>query len=203
MTGYETFILYNAIRLHFAQHKPYNYVNRGGKIRVPKRETYAKRSDKWYFEHIGRNSKQYLIQFFVANWIENDILWVGDLDTETAETNYLHWQKRIQSLSYLFKNECSDVKNFMNDRDVEFDKLFKITDGQHPIFFRFLLQHLISVETYIIVDKIINFSSTWKNEIDDQYVYPPIQFRVDRYSDFMNFDASKFKTIMKGVIIDK
>ena len=91
----------------------------------------------------------------------------------------------------------------MNDRDVEFDKLFKITDGQHPIFFRFLLQHLISVETYIIVDKIINFSSTWKNEIDDQYVYPPIQFRVDRYSDFMNFDASKFKTIMKGVIIDK
>jgi len=82
---------------------------------------------------------------------------------------------------------------------LKFDDLFTITDGEHPILFRFVEQKMIKVETYIIMDKVLNFSKRFRKEIKDEFVYPAVQYKFDRYAEFMNFDSKKYGTIMKGV----
>ena len=97
---------------------------------------------------------------------------------------------------------CEDIKlikEFLEERNLKFDDIFTITDGEHPILFRFVEQKMIKVETYIIMDKVLNFSKRFRKEIKDEFVYPAVQYKFDRYAEFMNFDSKKYGTIMKGV----
>jgi hypothetical protein len=49
------------------------------------------------------------------------------------------------------------------------------------------------------MDKVLNFSKRFRKEIKDEFVYPAVQYKFDRYAEFMNFDSKKYGTIMKGV----
>lgn len=201
MTGYESYKLYISIKSHFDSNNDYNYVKYGGKMREPKPSTYQNRKDRYFFEKLGSKMPTDLLQFYVANFVEEETMWVGDMDSSTAETNYLNWKKRIQSLSYMFEQEANDIKTFIADNNLEFDDIFKVNDGDHPIIFRFLLQKMISIETYILLDVVLNFSKKFKIEINDQYVFPIQQYKCDRYKDFMNFNTKQYGDIMKGVFL--
>jgi hypothetical protein len=60
---------------------------------------------------------------------------------------------------------------------------------------------MIRVETYIIMDQVLNFSKNFKKQITDEYIYPETQYKFDRYSEFMNFDKNKYEKIMRGVFV--
>jgi hypothetical protein len=51
------------------------------------------------------------------------------------------------------------------------------------------------------MDKVLHFSNRFKREIEDEYIYPVVQYKLDRYGEFMNFDSKKFGDLMKGVFV--
>lgn len=199
MTGFDAYKLYVAIKQHFNTDNNYNYIQYSGKQRQISTESYNRRKDKFYFEAIGNKKKGDLLQFYVANFVVGDGQWIGDMYNQESESVFFGWKRIIESLTYLFTEDIKLIKEFLEERNLKFDDIFTITDGEHPILFRFVEQKMIKVETYIIMDKVLNFSKRFKKEIKDEFVYPAVQYKFDRYAEFMNFDSKKYGTIMKGV----
>ncbi len=201
MTGFDAYKLYVSIKQHFNSSSNYNFIQYEGKSKTVNRDAYERRKDRFYFETIGNKKKGNLLQFLVSNFVVGDGRWIGDMYNQESEKVYFGWLKVIESLTYLFEQDIKQIKEFLDERNMKFDELFKITDGEHPVIFRFVEQKMIKVETYIIMDKVLHFSKRFKKEITDEYIYPEAQYKFDRYAEFMNFDSKKYGEIMKGVFV--
>jgi hypothetical protein len=205
MTGFEAYKLYVSLKQHFSIQNDYNYVKYNGKIKNMSRCTYDKRNDRFFFEALGNKQKKDLLQYFVANFAYHgsDAVWIGDLHSKESEDVYFNWKKRVQSLSYIFEEDLNEVNEFLIARGLGFDRLFDVEDGEHPIIFRFVQQRMIEVESYIIMDSVLKFSSRIAKNIVDSYIFPTEQYRYDRYADFLNLSKTKhYGDIMKGVFVN-
>ena len=201
MTGFEAYKLYVSLKQHFSLHNDYNYVKYNGKIKNITAKSYENRCDKYFFEALGERNKGDLLQYYVANFAHygSDVIWIGDLHSKESEDVYHHWQRRVQSLTYIFEEDLKEVNEFLIARGLGFDRLFDVEEDEHPIIFRFVQQRMIEVETYIIMDKILGFSKRIATKIKDSYIFPSEQYRYDRYTEFLNLENDKFIKIMKGV----
>jgi hypothetical protein len=136
-------------------------------------------------------------QYFLANFVEcNDPskLWIGEI-IESGEKNYSNWLRRSQSLYYLFKTE-SEVF-FHKDT---FDSLFEIKGSSHPEILRKYLQNVISIETFVIMDMILNFTKKFdKNLIDP--VWESVGLKIKKYKSFLNIDKEKYTQILKEIVL--
>ena len=200
MSGFEAYQLYVSLKQHFSLHNDYNYVKYNGKITISDK-AYESRNDKYFFEALGKRKSKDLLQYYVANFAHygSDEVWIGDLHSKESEDVYHHWQKRVQSLSYIFEEDLKEVNEFLIARGLGFDRLFDVEDGEHPIIFRFVQQKMIEVETYIIMDKILDFSKRIARQIRDSYIFPSEQYRYDRYAEFLNLNSEKYTKIMKEI----
>ena len=202
MTGFESYKLYLAVWQHFSLSRDYNYFKYKGKLGNITGKAYESRKDKYFFETLGARNKGDLLQYYVANFAHHgsEVQWIGDLHSKESEDVYVHWQKRVQSLSYIFEKDLKEVNEFLIARGLEFDRLFDVEEDEHPIIFRFVQQRMIEVETYIIMDKILGFSKRIAKDIKDIYIFPSEQYRYDRYAEFLNLEKSdKYIKIMKGI----
>jgi len=203
VTGYEAYKLYVSLKQHFSIHNDYNFVKYNGKTKL-NGCSYESRNDKYFFEAIGNKQSKDLLQYFVANfaYYGSDEVWIGDLHSKESEDVYFNWQKRTQSLSYIFEEDLKELKEFLWVRGLEFDRLFKVEDGEHPIIFKFVQQRMIEVESYIIMDSILKFSKRIAKKIKDSHIFPSEQYRYDRYADFLKINDTKYSEIMKGVFLN-
>ena len=108
-TGFGAYAIYNSIHLHFTS-SSYNYHKYNGKTNVSK-DSFLKRKDKYHFYKLSRKypNKEEMKNFLVANFVENDQMWVGDLLNDGAIDNYRRRQKVLQSLTYTFENDIKNV----------------------------------------------------------------------------------------------
>jgi hypothetical protein len=201
VTGFESYQLYVSLKQHFNYSNTYNYIKYKGRSCKITPKAYEGRSDKYFFEALGERKSKDLLQYYVANfaYYGSDVIWIGDLHSKASEDVYVHWQKRVQSLSYIFEKDLKEVNEFLIARGLGFDRLFDVEEDEHPIIFRFVQQRMIEVETYIIMDKILGFSKQIAKNIKDSYIFPSEQYRYDRYTEFLNLKDEKYIKIMKGI----
>ena len=120
MMPFDCYKKFLAIKNHFTKEK-YDYHKYCGSSRASLSSFY-KRKDRYFFEKLSRqkNDKE-IEEFFVANFAScNDpqTLYIVELMRE-GDKVHQQWQKKIQSLSYSFKNEIEEV---FSDKD--FDSMF-------------------------------------------------------------------------------
>ena len=201
MPGFEAYKLYLAVWQHFSRDRDYNYFKYNGKLANTNPITYDKRKDKYFFETLGKRNRGDLLQYYVANFAHHgsEVQLICDLQSKEAEDVYVHWQKRVQSLTYIFEEDLKEINEFLIARGLGFDRLFEVEEDEHPLIFRFVQQRMIEVETYLIMDKILGFSKRIAKKIKDSYVFPAEQYRYDRYSEFLNLSSDKYVKIMKEV----
>src|SRR5210317_375930 len=94
---------------------------------------------------------------FICNFFNNSKTWIGNLVRADGETNYTKWKKFNQSFTYNFRSDCLLLNNTISNDSISFDDLFRISGGQHPRLLRLLLSGQVSVQTIIILDKILSF----------------------------------------------
>lgn len=195
MTGYEAFSLYHTLKLHFTT-ESYDYFKYHGKSNISV-DAFENRKDKYHFYKLSRKYpiKDDLVNFLVANLLENSKVWVGDLLQDEAHQLYLARQKVVQSLSYTFENECRDVFGEVNNPN----EVIK-TNGDYPILLTKALRKEISPETLIILNSILGFLPMWKGKIADTIRWPDYLMKLNKYASFMVFDSVKYKLILKKVI---
>ena len=196
MTGYEAFSLYESLKLHFTKDS-YDFFKYNGKTRVSV-QSFEIRKDKYYFYKISRKypNKDNLIDFLVANFVTDENIWVGKLLEEEAHSRYLARQKVIQSLSYIFENDC---KLIFEDCKLNPNALLE-TDGDYPILLTKTLQKDIQIETLCILNALLNFLPMWTKKIADTIRWPTYRQKIVKYAAFLPQDSVKYKLILKKVI---
>lgn len=195
MVPFDCYKTYLALKNHFTKDN-YDYHKYCGKIRATLQSFY-KRKDRFWFEKISRNkTDKEIVDFFVSNFVSCDdpqSLWIGEI-IKTGENNYTNWSKKIQSLSYIFKEE---VSLFNKDN---FNDMFEITGNRHPKILKDHIQGKISLESMIILDRILSFKTDFDKKLKDP-VWELVSIKMKKYSPFLNTDVFRYKQILKESIL--
>jgi hypothetical protein len=195
-TGFESYRLWNALKLHFTSNS-YNFFQYNGKTNVSQ-QTFMKNKFRWHFTKLSRKySLEELKDFYVANFIVDKGDWVMDLLQE-GDDNYQKWQKRIQSLTYNFQN---DMTYLLDQYGIKGEEIFRVDRGNYPKLLEEVMRGKVSIETLIILNNETNFvSGHWTPRINDDIIWPSWQRKIERYAPFIQYDKAKFKQILKEKI---
>ena len=186
---------YLALKNHFTKDK-YDYHKYHGKVRATN-EAFYKRKDRFWFEKFARqkNDKE-VEEFFVSNFIystDPGTMWIGEMIKE-GEGRYSEWKRKVQSLTYIFKQETENV--FENKK---VDDMFDCSKG-HPPILKSYLGGDISLESMVIYDRILGYGKDFDKRLKDP-VWETVSRKIKKYSPFLNIDVSRYKKILKEVII--
>ena len=186
---------YLALKNHFTKDH-YDYIKYRGKTRASNAAFY-KRKDRFWFEKFARQKNDKEIEdFFVSNFIystDPSTMWIGEMIKE-GEGRYQEWQKKVQSLTYVFKEETESV--FENKK---IDDMFDCGKG-HPPILKSYLGGDISLESMVIYDRILGYGKDFDKRLKDP-VWETVSRKIKKYSPFLNIDVSRYKKILKEVII--
>jgi hypothetical protein len=151
-----------------------------------------------WFEKVARQkTDQEVVDFFVANFVscnDPETLWIGEMIKE-GEDRYQNWQKKIQSLSYLFKEESQSLFE-----ENKFQEVFNCSKGHPPLLKRFLTGK-VSLETLVIYDKIFSYSNNFDKKLKDP-VWETVSRRIKKYNPFLNIDVFRFRKILKEIVLE-
>ena len=158
--------------------------------------SFNKRKDKYWFEKTSRKySDDQIVDFLLANFVTTDNpknLWIGEI-INSGERTYADWTRRQQSISYLFKEECSKLLE-----EYKLDELLECGKG-HPIILKRFLGGDISLETFVIFDIIFAFSDKFDEKLLDP-VWETVSLKIRKYKPFLNINVFNFKKILREIV---
>jgi len=188
MQPIDAYLMYCAMKAHFDK-SDYDFVKYNGKSKVS-RDSFYKRNDRVFFVKLTRKykSKQDIQDYLLANFLVHPKGWVGKFD----EDNYIQWQKKIQSLSYTFKSEIEPILD---------SKLIAVSKNTHPKLLKEYLGKRISLESMVILDSILGFSHVWNVKLEEDYAWKDVYKLMDNYKSFLKFDTTKFKFVLKELML--
>ncbi|MAG49937.1 hypothetical protein CMO86_09905 [Candidatus Woesearchaeota archaeon] len=193
---FDCYVKYVAMKQHFTRDS-FDYQKYGGKTRASI-SSYNKRKDRYFFEKMSRKfNDEEVVDFFIANFTLCDdpqSLWIGEIIKE-GETRYQQWKKVTQSMSYIFRSEISDLLS-----QSSFDKIFEIKGGRHPLLLKMYIKKQVSVETMIILDKILGFKKNFDKRLDDP-VWTSVSLKMKKYNPFLNINVSQYKKVLKDLVL--
>ncbi len=196
--GFDVFRVYMAVKLHFTT--DYNYFDYDGKVNI-KLDTFTKRNDRYFFHKLStKYGKDQILDFFVANFCENDKKWVGNLLQNDGRETYLNYKKIKDNFKYHFRNEFTNIVNDFSTKRISFDDGFLCRDGQHPRLLRLLIQRRASFQTIIVLDQVLSFIKNWNIQIKERVVWPKIAHTITKLKPFINYNATELKLIMKEIV---
>ena len=196
MMPFDAFREYLALKNHFTK-KSYDYHKYCGKSRATVQSFY-KRKDRFWFEKVVRQkTDKEVVEFFVANFVscsDPQSLWIGEIMKE-GETRYKEWQKKVQSLSYLFKEESQQIFS-----QHKFEEVFDCSKS-HPVLLKMFLSGKISLETMVIYDRIFLYGNNFDKKLKDP-VWESVSMKIKKYNPFLNIDVFRYKRILKEVVLE-
>jgi hypothetical protein len=200
MTGFDVYKLYLSVKLHFTSDN-YNFFQYNGKSRASL-SSYEKRNDKYFFDKLA-NKYNYdaLVEYFVSQFTTQDDMWVGEIVKGRGEKNYYNWRKKKQSLKYHFSEEIDQLLDKIQEPySKNFDTLFECKRGTHPQILKVYLKKEISLETLVILNKILNFVPHLDKCLTDP-IWITARNKVKNYSPFLEIDSSEYKSIIKEKVV--
>ena len=194
VTPFETYQHYLSLKHHFTNPK-YDFFKYGAKTRASV-TSFNKRKDKYWFEKTSRKySDKEVVDFLVSNFVSADNpqnLWIGEI-INSGERTYAEWMRRQQSLTYLFKEQSNELFS-----ENELESLFNCSKG-HPKILKEFLSGRLSLETFVIYDKIFQFSKNFDKNLTDP-VWETVSLKLKKYGPFINIDVFNYKKILRSII---
>jgi len=182
MTPLETYQSYLALKLHFGG--KYDYFKYGGKTSATL-SAFEKRKDKYKFVKLSQKlSDPQILDYYLANFIRGKE-WIGDFD----QKNWLEHKKVNQSLEYVYRNDIEKLLTISEN----FDILFKVGEGNHPKLVKAYLGKKISLETLVILEKILHYRKQFDAKISETYVWPKTSLLIKKYEPFLDIDVRAFR----------
>jgi len=189
MTGFEAYCYSNAVNMPFNT-ETYDAFKYNFKTRVTER-SYWGRPDKFQLTKIGKRfkRKEDIIKYFAAHQVAGN-KWVGDMLRD--EQTYVEFLTRIDSLSYIVKNELEEISGTgLND-------LLMSKEG-YPKIIDLHLDGTVSLETVCILNLLTGFIEEANSCITETILWPDLYNKIIKYQQFLDFDKKKMKTIILNV----
>ena len=191
MEAVEVYQMYCALKAHFGM-GDYDFVKYNGKSSATK-SSFWKRNDRHFFVRTSRKykDKDIIKDYLLSNFIKNQKGWLGDF----SDDNYMEWKKRMQSLTYTFKEEMTPLAE-----DIELNNIFEIPESSHPILLKEYLGNRISIEAMIILDDLVQYTKNWDKKLSDDVIWPSVNKMIKNYKKFLTFDRKRCKMILMTLI---
>jgi len=191
---YSTFL---ALKQHFT--KPtYDIIKYNWKTRASL-TAFNKRTDRYFYERLSRKKNEKEIkEFFISNFIEAhnpQSVYISEM-MKDGEDNYVNWMKRIQSLSYIFQTEVSSLITKEN-----FNDFFECKNNQHSKLIRKHLQKYISIESLVILNKILHYVEDYDKILDDP-LWNSLSLKIKKYTPLLNIDIQRYSKLLKEIICE-
>jgi len=194
VTPFETYQSYLSMKSHFTNPK-YDFFKYGGKSRATM-SSFNKRKDKYWFEKTSRKySNQEVLNFLLSNFVNTDNpqnLWIGEI-INSGERTYADWMRRQQSLTYLFKEQLNELLSSKSLNEV-----FNCSKG-HPLVLKKYLGGDLSLETFVILEKIFSFRKKFDKKLDDP-VWETVSLKIKKYTPFININVFHYKKILREIV---
>jgi hypothetical protein len=194
MSPYQVYCEYLALKSHFSSIK-YDYFKYNKKVRASE-SSFVKRKDRYFFEKSSRkyNDKE-IVDFLVSNFVAADNtsnLWIGEI-INSGERTYQEWMKRQQSLTYLFKEQSTELFS-----QTKLENVFDCSKG-HPILLKTFLKSELAPEIMVIYDKIFSYISEFDKKLLDP-VWETVSLKIKKYKPFIQVDIFNYKKILRDII---
>jgi len=184
MTDYEAYQNYLAMKLHFGGE--YDFHKYNGKVSATL-ESFEKRKDKYKFVRLSRKlSDPQILDYYLANFIRGKE-WIGDFD----EKNWMNHKKIVQSLQYFYENDLEKLLTSSHN----FDILFKCDNGNHPKLIKAYLGKKITLETLVILEKVLQYKEVFDKDITEKFIWPKVSRLIGKYEPFMKISTRKYRMI--------
>ena len=197
MDSYSVYRHYLALRLHFTTDN-YNVIEQGGRVRAS-RNAFYKRKDLLAMNRVAETySDKEVVDFLVANFVSGD-RWGGVFDVDAKE-RYTGWKRRIESLTYTFQKEVGSIVFYCEKNGVDFDACFLSVKNQHPLILKMFLRNDISIETLVILNKLIDFVPALDDNLSKDLVWPDVSRIIKKYSPFLSINKEKYDRLLRRAI---
>ena len=191
--AYDAYRMYLGLRLHFNS-KSYDYVRYNGSVNCTK-DSFMKRSDRYFFHKMGKKYNGELEPFLVSNFVSNESVNPKWLTGDQASENYNKWKKNQQSITRIFDQ---DLKKCLDIYD-SFGIMF-VTESRNspPPIVKMIQAGKIEIQSVIILDHYLNWIDYVEREVDDEWIWPRIRNMLRKCQPFIKFNETKCKEILRS-----
>jgi hypothetical protein len=203
--------MFIAMKNHFStKNDAYDYIKYRGRVSIPE-NTYLKRKDRSVFKDLSKKyTRKELENYFLSVFLSSnengtaiargEFLNSSDLLSEETQDYYKLWKTRNQSLSYLFEEDFGRVLNLAVKNELKFDEIFRCIDGEYPLVMQMERRGLISIETLVILDKILDFLD--RVRINDTIYWPIYKRKCKKYSGFLVINNKSYTKKVRKILLD-
>ena len=158
--------------------------------------SFLRRKDRYFFEKTSRkyNDKE-IVDFLVSNFVAADnpqSIWIGHI-INSGERTYAEWMKTNQSLTYIFKEQSTELFS-----QTKLENVFDCSKG-HPIILKTFLRNDISIENMVIYDTIFSFSKEYDKKLIDP-IWEMTSLKIKKYRPFIHIDIFYYKKLLRDII---
>ena len=184
MTDFEAYRQFLALKLHFTSEN-YDYFKYNGKHNATM-ASFEKRTDKRFFKKLVRKNIN-ITEYYVANLV-NGKEWISQFE----DSVWKEWLARSQSIEYNFINEAEKLLTLAGN----FDIIFNCDEGTHPKLLKAYLAKKISLETLVILDRLVRYRRVFDREIDESYIWPKVSMLIQKYEPFVKVNIVKCRRML-------
>lgn len=192
MTPFQCAKCYLALKMHFTTDR-YDIFKYNGRVSLS-REGFEKRKDRYRLEKMSRQKDDAeIVQFFVANFSRKHDY--SGLFDDQSETRFKQWAAYQESLSYNFGNEVKKLFEDAQEDGMCYNDVFFSDEYQHPPVLTAYLGKEISIETFIILDRLNSFTAKMVGDV----VTEGILRTARKYEPFFKVDLEVYGNITQKI----
>jgi hypothetical protein len=198
MDGFKAYKYYIAIKLHFTKDNFDVFKNRGNVKGT--RDAFNARNDRYMFEKLARKYPvdRDLIQFYVANFAYGNDAAVYSY--EEAESNLLEWNRRKQSITKIFTDDCNNILLDACKNKFKEESIFNLTNKGYSSILKLFLGKQISLESIRIIDDLYPVIETWKQNSSMVLLWENEIRRIEKSKGFVKYDTEKVTKVFNTFI---
>ena len=172
------------LKRHFTS--DYDIFKYQGKLNNTGFDSFETRRDKYQFQKLSKLKNP--TDFILANILHDENFWPGDISNMNTHAVYVNWQKRQQSMGYMFQEDLKQMKS-------DFDDNIKVIQT-HPYLLRLVIKEDVGIETMIILNKLTPFYGYWTKKLDDDILWEATKKKSEKYVKFFinSVDLSKYRS---------
>jgi hypothetical protein len=106
-------------------------------------------------------------------------IWIGEI-INSGERTYQEWMRRQQSLTYLFKEQSTELFS-----QTKLENVFDCSKG-HPILLKAFLKSELAPEIMVIYDTIFSYISEFDKKLLDP-VWETVSLKIKKYRTFSKY----------------
>lgn len=202
---FNAWVIYQGIYAHFTRKYDYFLYNGKGNWNSidSMQRSFAKHEkngnfsmQRKIFKDLGKafKNKEDLIFFYLSQFTDG-IKYPSHFDTDIYE----EYKARMNNFDFHIEQDIEKILKYMSEKGKTFDELFVTNTMNHPCILKLSLAKIISLETFSILDMLLNFIPDW-----DKYLKDPIwkdhKSLVINYKPFLEVDTNKYRKMLLNIL---